>query len=833
MPFLQFITEQHDLASAYAGSHAAGLVALSVAIAILASYVSLLHTKLMQGATTSQRRSLWHLNGAVAMGAGVWAMHFLGMVSFKIDTTVLYSPLITAISVIPAIFAAWITLWVLHHGQDRWRAILFGGVMMGAGIGVMHYTGMAAIRTQAEMLYLPSMFAISIVVAVVLAVIALAARKLLRPVIVRSVPRIIVSAVIMGFAISSMHYTAMHATVFLPAAADASLMPLSGADSNLIVMSALSVAIFIVILSAVVVVLMNRQQRLSIQATSRGERVRELTERLQSVADRIPGMVYQLHRDNSGFISFRYLSDAVQDLFAVNVNEAINDARTVLSKVPLHERELIFKSLQESAEKLSPWNYEFPVEVSLHKTRWLSATSVPQKESDGGVSWSGFISDVTEKRKTEQTIKELAYSDTLTGLPNRRSLHDELTARIELLAKHQAAVAVLIVNLDNFKRVNDVHGQKQGDAVLQEATRRLQSVLSERSFLARVTADEFVVVTEFTTAEQARAECEVKAAKMLEVLREPFDLPSLRHQCTASIGVVITDNSWLGAEELLRRADLAAGNVKTAGGDNFSYYHPSIEKEISARFPLENDLRAAVGTDQLVLYYQLQANEQGQFIGAEALVRWMHPTRGLVSPAEFIPLAEESGLIVPIGTQVLRQACLQLAAWQQQESTRHLSMSVNVSAKQFYQLNFVEQVLAIVSDTKVPPHLLKLELTESLVLEDMELVLTSMHRLKQQGICFSMDDFGTGYSALSYLSQLPFDEVKIDQAFIRRASMAEHQRDWTIVNAIIHIAQDLGMDVIAEGVETKEQQERLAASGCLRYQGFYFSRPAPVNELPL
>lgn len=832
MPYLQFITERHDLASAYAGSHLPSLVLLSVTIAIIAAYVSLLHTKLMQGATTPLRRSLWHLNGAVAMGAGVWAMHFLGMVSFKIDIPVLYSPIITAVSVIPAVFAAWITLWVLHHGEDRWRAIVLGGVMMGAGIGVMHYTGMAAIRTQADMLYLPGMFAVSIVVAVVLAVIALAARKLLRPFIVKSVPRIIVSAVIMGIAISSMHYTAMHATVFLPAA-DGTDVPLSGADSNLIVMSTLTVAIFIVVLSAVVVVLMNRQQRLALQAVSRGERVRELTERLQSVADRIPGMVYQLHRDKSGFISFRYLSDAVQELFAVTVKDAIKDARTVLSKVPLHERERIFASLKDSAEQLSPWNYEFPIEVSAQQTRWLAATSIPQKEVDGGVSWSGFISDVTDKRKTEQTIKELAYSDTLTGLPNRRSLIDELTSRVELLAKHKAAVAVLIVNLDNFKRVNDVHGQKQGDAVLQEATRRMQSVLSDRAFLARVTADEFVIVTEFSTADHARLECEDKAQRLLEALRQPFDLPSLRHQCTASIGVVITDNSWLGAEELLRRADLAASNVKAAGGDNFSYYHPSIEKEISARFALENDLRAAVGTEQLVLYYQLQANEDGQFIGAEALLRWQHPTRGLVSPAEFIPLAEESGLIVPIGAQVLREACQQLARWQEQESTRHLSLSVNVSAKQFYQLNFVELVLGEVRSAGIPPQLLKLELTESVVLEDMDMVLASMHRLKQQGICFSMDDFGTGYSALSYLSQLPFDEVKIDQAFIRRASLAEHQRDWTIVNAIIHIAKDLGMEVIAEGVETREQQERLAASGCLRYQGFYFSRPMPVADLPL
>ncbi|MCH8500795.1 MAG: EAL domain-containing protein [Aliidiomarina sp.] len=832
MTYLRFVSDHHDLTTAYVGEHLFSLVLLSVALATLASYVSLLHTKLMRSATSPARRQLWHLNGAVAMGAGVWAMHFIGMVSFRIDVPVLYSPVITAVSVLPAIFAAWITLWVLHNAQDRWSAIVLGGVMMGAGIGVMHYTGMAAIRTHAEMLYLPGMFVLSVVVAVVLAIAALGARRILRPYIAKATTRIVVSAVIMGCAISSMHYTAMHATVFLPASAGATSV-VAGADSNLIVMTTLIVAVFIVVLSTVVVVLMNRQQRLSMQAQSRGAQVKALTERLQSVAERIPGMVYQLHRDQSGFMSFRYLSDAVQELFDVSVNEAIEDARRVLSKVPTRERELIFASLKVSAENLTPWNYEFPVERSSGQIRWLSATSIPQREDDGGVSWSGFISDVTDKRKADETIKELAFSDTLTGLPNRRSLLDELATRIEKLERRSAPLVVMIVNLDNFKRVNDVHGQKQGDAVLQEATKRMQEVLSERAFLARVTADEFVIVTEFTDADQARLACEQKSSALLRALRAPFNLPSLRHQFTASIGIVMTDNSWLGAEELLRRADLAASNVKSVGGDHFAYYHPSIEKEISARFALENDLRAAVDTDQLVLFYQLQADERGQFIGAEALLRWHHPSRGIVSPAEFIPLAEESGLIVPIGAQVLRQACQQLALWQKNEATQHLQMSVNVSAKQFYQLNFVDVVLSEVQAAGIRPEGLKLELTESLVLEDMDLVLSSMHRLKREGICFSMDDFGTGYSALSYLSQLPFDEVKIDQAFIRRASMAEHERDWTIVVAIIHIAQDLGMEVIAEGVETKVQQERLAASGCLRYQGYYFSRPMPVDELPL
>lgn len=829
MQLLPFISESQDLSSAYVGHHVPTLVVLSLMMAVLAAFVSLLHTRLMDSAQSKMGRNLWHLSGALSMGLGVWAMHFIGMVSFRIDVPIYYSPTMTALSVLPAFFAAWVTLLVLHRGEHAWSSIVLGGIMMGAGIGAMHYTGMAAIQSQATMLYLPGMFVVSVLVAVVLAVLALASRRVLTPFIDNANVRLVVCAVIMGTAVASMHYTAMHATVFIPNGGE--LAEISGADANLIVLSTLIVAAVIVLISTIVVLMVHRQRKLEYQAAERGEQVKELTERFTSVAERVPGMVYQLHQDQAGYLSFHYLSDAVRELFDTTVDAAMIDAKHVLGRVPVNYREEILQSLRVSAQSLSPWQYEFPVEFADKASKWLSATAMPERGANGAVSWSGFISDITDKKNDEETIKRLAYYDTLTELPNRRYLLKEMSEKLSQLVLNRRVLMVMSVNLDGFKRINDVYGQTSGDELLKESAQRLQAVTPQDAVLARITADEFVIFAEFASLEQAHSAAEPLANSALKALARPFDLPQLRHQSTASAGVVLAESDNAGGEELLRRADLAAHRAKQEGGNQWYLYHTCIEQEISERFAIEADMRKALEDEQFELYFQLQADAEGAFFGAEALLRWHHPERGMVSPADFIPIAEDSGLIVPIGEFVLQQACQQLAKWQQQADTAHFSVSVNVSAKQFYQQNFVEQVLQIAASSGITFSGLKLELTESLVLEDMDAVVDKMQTLRSAGIHFSMDDFGTGYSSLSYLSQLPFDEVKIDQAFIRRASSAGQNRDWTIVKAIINIARDFGMEVIAEGVETKAQQQLLQQSGCVRYQGYLFARPEPAKRL--
>lgn len=831
MEFLPFLTASHDMSQAIHGHHHFGLVVLSLLMAILAAYTSLSHVELIKHISKPWQRRIWHTVGSFAMGLGVWAMHFTGMISYKLPFDVSYSPSITAISVIPAIIAAAIMLQLLKKSPLSFQSILLGGVLMGAGIGAMHYTGMAALQAEPEMRYMPLWFASSIVVAVILASIAITTKQVVKPYVSNDQTVNLLSAVVMGVAISGMHYTAMHATLFFPQTLSGD--ELTGVGANQIITTTLIVAMFIVLSSTVVVLMVRRQQKLERAAAERGEEVVLLTERLQRVANRVPGMVFELHRDRTGFLTFRYLSEAAQQIFGVAPKQAINDAKSLLHLMSGEERARLVESLNYSARTQRTWNYEFSVTHQDGTEKWLYATATPFVEVEAGVSFSGFITDITDKKRDEETINRLAFYDSLTGLPNRRFFLRDFSERMAKFAVESQVVVIWAVNLDGFKRINDVHGQHQGDALLKACARRLENIDPAMNSLCRLTADEFVLVKSFADIEEANTAAGETANVIIDKLSSPYDLPRLRHQSSLSVGVLVMVDDNLTGEEALRRADLAVHHAKHLGGGQWQFYEESIEQEVSARFELEMDLRNALQNNELELFYQLQVDGDGNTVGAEALMRWFHPTRGMVSPSLFIPVAEESGLIVPLGEWALQQACKQLANWKQNEKTASMRLSVNVSPRQFYQHDFVEQVLSCINNEQIDSNNLKLELTESLVLEDMEVVVEKMRELKFCGVSFSMDDFGTGYSSLSYLSFLPFDEVKIDQAFIRRASSEEYSRDWTIVEAIIGITQNLGMEVIAEGVETQAQCDRLKASGCFRYQGYLFSKPSPASELPL
>lgn len=835
LSFLPFVQSEHDLSLAYQGEHILWLVFLSVVMSVLASFASFYHTDMMTVSRTRKQKNLWHLSGAVAMGIGVWAMHFIGMISFRLEFAVYYEPVLTIVSVLPAIVAGWVTLAILFKEKNSLPSILGGGILMGAGIGTMHYMGMAAIRTQAEMLYLPGWFVASIAVAVGLAVIALTVRLVLKPYIVNRHLRVGLSATVMGMAVASMHYTAMHATIFIPSSTSQAMQTehLIGASAQQLVIGTLIVGVVMVVISTLIAFLINKQEHLKQTAEKRGQEVEALNERLQKVAARVPGMMFQLHKDATGYLSFPYISEASRTLLEVAPKDAMEDAKNIFRIVPYEERVRIMESIEVSAAFLQPWQYVFPVETTSGVVKWLEANAMPQKEQAGEISWSGFISDITDKKESEERIYRLAFYDNLTNLPNRRFILKKLSDILLNSGVHNHHTVAWSINLDDFKRINDVHGQLLGDQLLKVAAHRMKEILSEGMLLARLTADEFLIVGTFYEDMPVQKITEEISQRILDKLAEPYHLPGLKYQGTASVGVVICDVEDISAEEVLRRADLAVHHAKRQGSNQWAFYHTEIEYFVSERFKLETAIRDAIGSDQFVLYYQLQVDDKGNYIGAEALIRWHHPTKGFISPAEFIPVAEESGLIVLLGEWVLEQACEQLAKWQQAEASKNLTLSINVSPRQFYQYNFVDLVQAEINRTKIPPHKLMLELTENLVLEDMDRVIQQMKKLKEIGVQFSMDDFGTGYSSLSYLSQLPFDEVKIDQAFIRRASHENFHRDWAIVEGIIMITKKLGMEIIAEGVETQEQQAKLAASGCFRYQGYLYSRPTPAHQLGL
>lgn len=459
----------------------------------------------------------------------------------------------------------------------------------------------------------------------------------------------------------------------------------------------------------------------------------------------------------------------------------------------------------------------------------LTITAV--KDVNGAVTnYVATMTDVTESKAALDEINMLAFYDPLTHLPNRRLLIDRLNQALVSSARSKQKGALLFLDLDHFKTLNDTLGHDTGDMLLQQVAERLISCVRDGDTIARLGGDEFVVLLEDLGDEALAAATRVEtvAYKILQLLSQTYQLGS--HQChsTISIGATLFDEHHLEIDDLLKQADIAMYEAKSSGRNTLRFFDPKMQNAIASRVELEQQLRIAIELQQFKLHYQIQVDVTGQTLGAEALIRWEHPERGLISPAAFIPLAEETGLILPIGQWVLDAACAQLKQWEQNRHTRHLKLSVNVSARQFHQPNFVEHVQSTVSRFAIDPSLLNLELTESMLLDDIYSMIASMNQLKEIGIRFELDDFGTGYSSLQYLKQLPLYQLKIDQSFVR--DIANDSSDRTLVSTIISMAHSLNLQVIAEGVETEEQLEFLKRTGCYHYQGYYFSKPLPIDQ---
>ncbi len=438
--------------------------------------------------------------------------------------------------------------------------------------------------------------------------------------------------------------------------------------------------------------------------------------------------------------------------------------------------------------------------------------------------------DMTARKLAEDEIRHLAFEDPLTHLPNRRLLLDRLQQALASSARSSRRGALLLIDLDNFKTLNDTLGHDKGDLLLQQVGQRLAGCSREGDTVARLGGDEFVVLLEdlSETAEEAATQTEAAGEKILAALRLPYLLAGYDNRSTPSIGVTLFSGHQNSIEDLLKQADLAMYQAKTAGRNTLRFFDPQMQAIVAERAALEVDLREALRQRQFIVYYQPQVDDNGGLTGAEALVRWQHPRRGLVPPLEFIPLAEETGLILPLGHWVLETACRQLALWAPQPAMTELSLAVNISARQLQQPDFVAQVLDTLTSTGARAQRLKLELTESLLVHDVEGVVAKMSALKEHGVGFSLDDFGTGYSSLSALKRLPLEQLKIDQSFIR--DILVDANDAAIARMVIALAESMGLEVLAEGVETVAQKDFLASQGCYAYQGYLFSRPQPVVE---
>ncbi len=520
------------------------------------------------------------------------------------------------------------------------------------------------------------------------------------------------------------------------------------------------------------------------------------------------------------------------EITGYTAEEAVGKTPSLLSSG--RQNSAFYAAMWGSISRLGAWQGEI---WNRHKngTVYPEHLSISSVKDDAGLltHYVGAFNDLSIYKAAEKQIDDLAYTDLLTGLPNRRKLIIRLQQAITAGEDRPHPCALLMLDLDNFKNINDAVGHLQGDEVLQRAAKRLSAAIPDGDTVARLDSDEFAVLMDALSPDPQKAlwQVETLAQKLLEALNEPYQLDGSVISCTASIGITFFGEQYEDVLEPLKRAELAMYQAKSTGRNTLRFFDPQMQAAVEARVKLETALQQAIQAQQFVLYYQAQISDSEGIVGAEALVRWFDPKRGMVMPSEFIPLAEENGMILPIGRWVLESACQQLVLWASQPAMAHLSIAVNVSARQFRESNFVDQVLAALKRTGANAQLLKMELTESVLIEDAEDVIVKMNALKAIGVGFGIDDFGTGYSSLAYIKRLPLERLKIDQGFVRNILM--DLDDAAISRAVIAMASSMGLGVMAEGVETEAQRDFLASLGCHTYQGYLFSRPVPVADFEL
>jgi len=536
------------------------------------------------------------------------------------------------------------------------------------------------------------------------------------------------------------------------------------------------------------------------------------------------------------------ITDADRHILKVNkafVDDSGFSAEEVLGQTPhlfrsgRHDADF-YTAMWEGIDRTGSWQGEIwdRRKNGTVYNKWVTITAV--KSEDGVITH--YVSthfNTSESKAAEDEIRHLAFYDALTKLPNRRLLLDRLQRAMVASTRSGRAGALLFIDLDHFKTLNDTLGHDMGDLLLQQVAERLQACLRETDTVARLGGDEFVIMQEdlSDSPEEAVAQARTLGEKALACFDQPFLLDKSEYFSTPSIGVAMFQDHHASVSELLKRADLAMYQAKASGRNTLRFFDPAMQSIVNARVVLEADLRRALQDQEFRLFYQPQMHADGRMTGAEALVRWQHPKRGLVSPSEFIAMTEDTGQILPLGQWVLETACQQLAAWARAPATAGLHMSVNISARQFYHPDFVQLVLSTLECTGANPSRLTLELTESLLLSGFDDIVTQMRSLRARGICFSLDDFGTGYSSLACLKRLPLDQLKIDQSFVR--DILTDSNDAAIAKTILALGRNLGMSVIAEGVETKSQLDFLIDSGCSAYQGYFCSPPLSAPDIEL
>ena len=931
---------------AMVGSYDYRLVALSVVIAVLASYAALD----VAGRVTSAKggiRFLWLIGGAVAMGIGIWSMHYIGMLAFRLPIPVQYDWPTVSLSLLAAILASAIALFVVSREKMGFIRAIVGSVFMGGAIAGMHYIGMAAMRLTAMCHFSSAIVTISVLLAIVISLVALWLTFHFRGETRSGGWRKILSAIVMGVAIPAMHYTGMAAATFTPATVT------EGSLSHALNISSLGTTSIIVVTFmalGLTVLTSLADRRFSAQALKLESSEKRSRQILETALDAFVGMdsrgtivdwnaqavatfgwsreqalgklfftiiiperdrashqngpqyflasgegrilnkrieIMALHRDGHEFPielaltpiqwgETRLFTAFVRDITArKNMEEALfvekERAQVTLNSigdaVACTDISGNITFLNLVAEKMTGWSHkEAEGRPMADVLEILDATSrkansnrmgqaidenrivhlpsnsilvrqdgleipiedsvAPIHDRKGQATGAVIVfRDVSAARAMALQLAHSAEHDVLTGLPNRALLNDRVNQSIILASRHMKKVGVLFLDLDGFKHINDSLGHLTGDKLLQSITKRVCDCVRASDTVSRQGGDEFVVLlSEMEHPEDAA----VTARRLLQTVADAHFINQQDLHVTTSIGISVYPDDGLDAETLIKNADTAMYQAKENGRQSFQFFKSSMNERAVERQSIEEGLRRALERNEFTLHYQPKINLiTGRITGAEALLRWTHPSRGLVSPAQFIPVAEDCGLILPIGNWVLREACKQARAWVD-AGLPPMTMAVNISAMEFRHEHFLEGVFEVLKETGLGPRLLELELTESVLMKRVEATGSILETFRAKGVRVAVDDFGTGYSSLSYLRKFPIDALKIDQSFVRQITTSPDET--SIVTAIISMGRSLGLRVVAEGVETQEELTFLQAHRCDEAQGYYFSRPVAAGQ---
>jgi diguanylate cyclase (GGDEF)-like protein len=574
---------------------------------------------------------------------------------------------------------------------------------------------------------------------------------------------------------------------------------------------------------------MLQRQHLSLQDAV-SEQTRELLvarAHLQATLDAIPDLLFDI--DLNGIIHSYHTNQP--DLLTVPPTKFLGKSFHLF--LPEDACIAVHEALDEALEKGVSSGKCYSIMIPRGPATFELSVSRKADDHSGVPRFLVLSRDITQRKENEARINNLAFFDSLTQLPNRRLLYERLGHAIATSRHQQSLGALLFIDLDDFKTLNDNRGHHIGDLLLIAVAERLKQALRRQDTVARLGGDEFLVVLEGLDQERnsAASQAQQIAEKILASLNNAYQLEGQDYFNSPSIGLCLFGDQDVAIDDLLKQADQAMYHAKAAGRNTLRFFDPEMQAVTAQRFALQNEIREALQQRQFQLYYQPQMNHVGKVVGAEALIRWIHPQRGMIPPLDFIPLAEESGLILALGNWIFATACAQLVEWSKSTVTADIVLSVNVSARQFQHPDFVAQLLLIIHGSGINPHRLKLELTESMLVANQHEIITKMDALKTHGIKFSLDDFGTGYSSLSYLKRLPISELKIDKSFVN--DILSDTNGAAIARMIIRLAQSMELTVIAEGVETKAQRDWLESEGCFRYQGYYFGRPVAIENFPL